>query len=797
MKKNISINISGIIFHIEEDGYETLRKYLDSVNKYFSSFEDNSEILADIEGRIAEIFLSKLNDGKQVITAEDVSVLMTTMGSVSDFKAAEEQEFAGEPAKATQQQKTSSSSSSTSSKKLYRDNRRKILGGVCAGLAHYFNIDPVWPRVLFALLILGSYGGLILLYIILWIALPVSEELIEEPSVKKMYRDYDNKVVGGVAAGISAFFGIDLTVVRVLFVVLAFFGAGILLYIILWIALPEAKTITEKMKMQGEPVTLSNIESTVKKGLNEKEDAEESTLTKIILFPFRAIAAIINGIGSLLGPLLRVMIDVLRVAIGLIISLIGLIFILSLIFCFGILIGLFSAPDWHVMSNWYLSAPSLPLTAIRNSFPTWTMIFTFLGAFIPALFVLLIGNSIIAKRMVFRPVLGWTLFVLFIVSVAVISFSLPQLIFGFKEEGEHKIEQVFNVQGKTPVFKIQEIGLDDYNVTSISLKGYSGKEIKLTERFQSRGPTRKVAGENAQMVEYNVIQTDSIIAFDSNITFKENAKFRAQRLDVDVLIPYDQSFVVDAHLWRIIDTRINSGGDPFRYSLNEETQTWKMTDKGLECITCPALDAQPAISNNDQFGLKDFNSIDLTGLFNVRIEKGDDYAVAVRGSESERKRYDIYVNGETLVIDYDDNRKFFWKRNLLNDEEIKITITMPSLQGLDVTGAGKLKFRGFDEDEVDIKLTGAVMADGELKANNLNIKLTGASFLDISGSGKFMDADIVGASGLRAYSYVVGHCIVGAHGASMAKVNVTETLEISKGIASSVSHKGNPEVIKR
>ena len=69
MKKNISINISGIIFHIEEDGYDSLRKYLDSINRYFGSFEDSSEILADIEGRIAEIFLSKLNDGKQVITS--------------------------------------------------------------------------------------------------------------------------------------------------------------------------------------------------------------------------------------------------------------------------------------------------------------------------------------------------------------------------------------------------------------------------------------------------------------------------------------------------------------------------------------------------------------------------------------------------------------------------------------------------------------------------------------------------------------------------------------------------------
>src|SRR5438105_1545544 len=92
MKKNISINISGIIFHIEEDGYENLRKYLDSINKYFSSFDDSTEIMADIESRIAEIFLSKLNEGKQVITSEDVNALIATMGSVNDFRAAEEQE---------------------------------------------------------------------------------------------------------------------------------------------------------------------------------------------------------------------------------------------------------------------------------------------------------------------------------------------------------------------------------------------------------------------------------------------------------------------------------------------------------------------------------------------------------------------------------------------------------------------------------------------------------------------------------------------------------------------------------
>jgi Putative stress-responsive transcriptional regulator len=172
MKKNISINISGIIFHIEEDGYETLRKYLDSVNRYFSTFEDSSEILSDIESRIAEIFLAKLNEGKQVITAEDVSSLIATMGNVSDFKAAEETEFAATADSGKKEEKSQGQSfagTASPNKRLYRDQKRKILGGVCAGLGHYFNVDPVWPRLILALLALG-YGGGILLYIILWIA---------------------------------------------------------------------------------------------------------------------------------------------------------------------------------------------------------------------------------------------------------------------------------------------------------------------------------------------------------------------------------------------------------------------------------------------------------------------------------------------------------------------------------------------------------------------------------------------------------------------------------------------------
>ncbi len=730
MKKNISINISGIIFHIEEDGYESLRKYLDSVNRYFSSFEDSAEILADIEGRIAEIFLARLNEGKQVITAEDVSALISTMGSVSDFKAAEEEAPSGDQARESGQQKQSSSSPPPQpqpARKLHRDKNRKMLGGVCSGLGNYFNIDPVWPRILFALLFFGTSGVFLLIYIVLWIVLPETE--MAEVQVKKMFRDPDRKVLGGVSAGIAAFFNGDVALIRFLFVIMAFLGFGIIMYIILWIVLPEAKSLTDKMQMQGEPVTLSNIESSVKKGLNEPESAEESVLTKIILFPFRVIGALF----TFLGPVFRAVMEVLRVAIGIIIVLIGFCLIVAIFISFGILVGIMSPPDWAVFSDGLLSAPNVPLMAIRNSLPFWLVFAAFFAVVIPSLFAIMLGSSIIARKVVFNATAGWSMFVIFFLSVAVLSFSLPQFVYGFKEEGEYRTEETFATNRKTPVFRINETGMDDYRVTSIYLRGHEGSDIRVVKRFESQGSTRKIAAENAQMVEYLIAQNDSIITFDSNLTFKPNAKFRAQRLDIDVYLPYNQVVVIEAGLWRIIDNR---GRIFFRNDY--ESHKVKITRDGFECVDCEYYERdQPPMYINDEYGLSEFDGLDIQGLMDARIEKGDNFAVRIDGPESEEGRYNVYVNGRTLVIDYNERRKYFWKRDLI-DDRVRIRITMPKLTDMQVMGAGKLLFKGFDEDVVDIRITGAIAATGQLQADRLNVDLTGASSLDLNGGGRFM-----------------------------------------------------------
>lgn len=789
MKKNISINISGIIFHIEEDGYEVLKKYLDSINRYFSSFEDSSEILSDIESRIAEIFLTKLNEGKQIITAEDVNSLVVTMGSVSDFKAAEEQEFTETPGSQAGPQaepkKAKSSHANAAAKTLYRDQSRKILGGVCAGMANYFNVDAVWIRLIFALFT-AAWGFGLLVYIVMWIVVPGSFELEEPEVTKKMFRDSEKKVLGGVSGGLAAYFGIDIIIIRLMFVITAFFGGfGIVAYIVLWLVLPPAVSITDKMQMQGEPVTLSNIESNLKKGLNVQE-GEESALVKILLFPFRLIGMILTGLGKILVPL----IEVIRVAFGIVITFTGVSLVFAIIVSTGILFGLISGVSVPIHWGVPFNEAALPMEAMSRAVPTLTAVAAFVGAVIPGIMITLLGISIIAKRIVFSNMVGWAIFVLFLLSAGVMSFTIPKIAFAFKEHGEVKSVSTYDLKGKTALFKVRETGLDEYDAASLTLKGYDGKEFKLEQYFEALGNSRQIAIENTKMVEYTVAVEDSVFTFDSNIQFKPDAIFRAQRLKMTLYVPYDYNFVLDDNVARLINTY-------FDYD-KRNGNTWMITkERGLQCVTCPVEELLPSDEEGSTSSLNDFDELEINGLFDVRINYGHEHSVELIGEEKEKQKYKVTQHGRTLTIEYENNnnKKFDWKSNPLNMEKIKINITMPELESLDLKGAGDVIFTGFNPASFELTALGAIDIDGQINTRDIVINLSGASELELRGEGGTMEATIQGASQLKAYNFSTEDASVEANGASSAKVYVSRRLEMKEGIASKVSYRGDPESV--
>ncbi|WP_346855381.1 PspC domain-containing protein [uncultured Draconibacterium sp.] len=159
MKKTFTINISGSVFHIEEDAYEVLQKYMSNLKHHFGNTEEGKEITADIEARIAELFLEKSSETKNVVTLDWVNEVVETMGTFDDNMDEE-----SDSNRAQEQTKRK--------KRLYRDPEQSVLGGVCSGLAAYFNMDIAIVRILVVLLFFVTSGGALLAYVILWIAVP-------------------------------------------------------------------------------------------------------------------------------------------------------------------------------------------------------------------------------------------------------------------------------------------------------------------------------------------------------------------------------------------------------------------------------------------------------------------------------------------------------------------------------------------------------------------------------------------------------------------------------------------------
>jgi len=165
MKKAIKINLSGIIFHIDEDAYSKLKKYLDAISSHFSNQEESKEIINDIEARIAELFEEKKNKDEEVINLDLVNEVIEIMGNPEDIADTGDESSNGQK---------QSGAYRTKNKRLYRDPDNSVISGVCGGLGAYFNIDPIIFRLLFVIVLFAG-GASLFIYIILWIVLQKAE----------------------------------------------------------------------------------------------------------------------------------------------------------------------------------------------------------------------------------------------------------------------------------------------------------------------------------------------------------------------------------------------------------------------------------------------------------------------------------------------------------------------------------------------------------------------------------------------------------------------------------------------
>ena len=288
MKKVININFQGRILPIEELAYENLKNYIETLRSYFEKEEGKDEIINDIECRVAELCEDRLKKGAVCITEDDINLIIESIGRPADFEAQDgfEAQSSGDYS-SNNYNDSNDQWTSVRPKRLYRDEHNKVLGGVCSGIANYFGLEPLLVRILWIFLI----GVNILGYLILWIAVP-SSSVKEVGGVKKrLFRDIENKVIGGVCAGLSKYFGIKVWIIRILFLIpfirlvfnyreihlfqfwdapdfpnfldITFSPGSVFIYIVLWLVLPEAKTSADKLEMVGEKVDLNSIKNTI------------------------------------------------------------------------------------------------------------------------------------------------------------------------------------------------------------------------------------------------------------------------------------------------------------------------------------------------------------------------------------------------------------------------------------------------------------------------------------------------------------------------------------------------------
>ena len=609
MKKVININFQGRILPIEEMAYENLKQYIESLRTYFEQEEGKDEIINDIECRVAELCEDRLKKGAVCISEEDIELIITSIGRPADFEAQEgfEANTNANTGANQAQSNTQNTGELTYQKRLYRDEQNKVLGGVCAGIANYLNLDPILVRVLWLLL----FGISFVAYLLLWIAVPSSSEKEVGGIRKRLFRDIDHKVIGGVCAGLSKYFGIKVLIVRLLFIIpsvvttfnwdhfhlfqfwdfedfpnfigLTFFGPGaIFIYIVLWLVLPEARTSAEKLEMVGEKVDINSIKNTIQtdmEGFSKRAQSWGSSNDKKQTSSpgnSSSIGSSTNntnvGAGGLdqrkgcfyyFGRTLTILMK------AFVYFILGIITISVLAALFGVGVA---------------TTGLLPLKKfiLEDGLQSWSFIGTILFfIWVP---VIAIVASIIRKIAGFKQsnvwvrssfialwVLGWVCLFYFISSlgnsfskhnqpieksIALVNPAVEYLEVTATPRMKYYEQRWFSIE------PFQVYNDDTVRVRNLKIRIVQSKTDSFDVKYVTMSNGKSISEANllAEKINFSVMQQDSTLFLDRGIAITNRDKFRNQHVIMTIAVPVGKRFKITNKGWSQTNIRLNSNG---------------------------------------------------------------------------------------------------------------------------------------------------------------------------------------------------------------------------------------------
>lgn len=632
MKQVININFHGRVVPIEVTAFDILKNYIESLSRHFAEEDGKDEIINDIENRISELFQERLKEGATCITEEDVLAIIKNMGRPEEFD--EEQTVSAPNASAGSSAQSNESFANTlRSKRLYRDEKHKVIGGVCSGLANYFGIDVVVVRVIFV--ILAFAGGLsIIPYLILWVAVPSSASTEIGSLRKKLYRDPEDKLIAGVCAGIAQYFGINVWIPRVLFL-LPFIGfifndhdfpdflrfgfspGSLIIYIILWLVIPEAGTTAEKLEMKGEKVDMNSIKNSVMeemKGVQEKAQRLGKEARAVAQERGKAFGSELGGVtqrGS--RSLGDIIIFLFKLFAYFIIGCIAIAFIIGL-FGFGIAaIGLFPMKDFVLNEGW------------QNLFAWGTLLF-FIATPIIGIITWIIRR--LAKIKSNRKMMRYTFLSLWLIGVACFIGLIVSVGRDFRASNSlneeeivlvnpmvNKLEITSNSPAKKfyrnrpfkfqPFYDLEEDTATVQNI-SVHIVKSPNDSFRVTMIKMVNGRTRRAADTLARTMIFNVTQQDSLLVTDKGISITRKDKFRNQRIVLTVYVPVGKQIRVDNSIGWENDIQLGPWGDNFNIDFEDLEHGWDrdvdyiMRENGLYTLDGEAADRWKSRQDNDR-----------------------------------------------------------------------------------------------------------------------------------------------------------------------------------------------------
>jgi phage shock protein PspC (stress-responsive transcriptional regulator) len=607
MKQVININFQGRVVPIEVSAYDILKAYVDSLSRHFSLEDGKDEIINDIENRIGELFQERIKAGAVCITDEDVNAIIKSIGRPEDFddedpSATTGNTDSGEPN--TQQQQQSFKTNTSGKRRLFRDENHKLVGGVCSGVANYFDIDIVIVRIIF-LVLLFSFGIGFIPYIILWIAVPSSATTVIGSRRKKLYRDNDEKYIAGVCSGIGNYLGINAWIPRVLFLLpllsfasrnrwgnwgdygdfnfFSFSPGALFIYIILWLVLPEAKTTAEKLEMKGEKVDMNSIKNSVveeMKGVQERvqkfgKEAVNVANEKGKVFGSEAGSLAKKG-GRSLGDIIVLLV---KGFVYFILGVVGISLIVAL-FTFGIAaIGVFPMKDFVLTQGW------------QNVFAWGTLLFFIITPMIAVITWIIrklakmkTGSKMLKLGFSALWVIGWVSIILLIASLSKDfrhSSNINEQEIFLPNAGVKALEVTTLAPGtrftrknrfSINLFESTDEDSVDIENTTVHIVKATNDSFRVTLIRTANGNTRRNADTLASLINFNAEQKDSLLVIDEGITINKVNKFRNQHVIITVYVPVGKQIKINDRV--NTSSRINFSG-PFNNNWDKDFESIK------------------------------------------------------------------------------------------------------------------------------------------------------------------------------------------------------------------------------